>query len=207
MTKLISIIFLLFIFSCQGVNSDNASNKIKSIDSFVISKPAAIKDSGIQRDTDSPYPQDSSLFCDIDTLQLKAFWNKFINGVKTKNKEVILDCLNEDFEFFLGMLVTYPKFMKDCDTGLLGKVDDFGISKLTKKNFDQYFEIIFNESFIELISAIKIDSIMKNGTNTGYSYVYGYSPSLKDFPCSHEKGIKINLFYCRGYRVSIDFCC
>jgi hypothetical protein len=85
--------------------------------------------------------------------------------------------------------------------------DFYGISKLTEDNFDQYFDSIFNDNFVKIISQIEIENIMRDGTNTGYSYVYSYVPNREDFPCSDEIVVVINLFYHEGFKVSISFCC
>ena len=170
--------------------------------------PESTIDAAIETNTNSNNKVDSSLLCDIDTLKIKDFWKKFIKGVKTKNKKVVLGCFNDDFKFFLGALIPYPQFMKNCDSTIFGKSDDFyGIRKYNKSNFDYFYDSIFTENFKEMLLEIEIDSIMENSLNTGYSFVYSYSPSLVKFPCSHEKVLIINLLYCGEVSINLAFCC
>lgn len=149
---------------------------------------------------------DSTQYHPIDTLELKSFWTKFINAVETKNKPVVKESLS--YDLFLAPLIAYPAFVADCDTGLFSQqLDFYGISKLTENNFDQYFDSIFNDNFVEILSQIKIENLMRDGQNTGYSYLYTYTLNQEDFPCSDEIVVVINLFYQEGYKVSIEFCC
>lgn len=156
--------------------------------------------------TESFLAHDSTQYHPIDTLGLKSFWTKFINAAETKNKLVVKESLS--YDLFLAPLIAYPAFVADCDTVLFSKqVEFYGTSKLTEDNFDQYFDSIFNDNFVEILSQIKIENIMRDGQDTGYSYVYTYALNREDFPCSDEKVVVINLFYQEGYKVSIEFCC
>jgi hypothetical protein len=202
-------LFLLMFTSCQQFDSSKNSNPNISTDSVIIKEVNGIKRDSVKRsDFEINNIQDSSRFCKIDTLKLKAFWNDFIIGVKTKNKKIVFRSINLNSVLFLGSLIATPNSMKNCDGEMYMKISDkYGIEKLTEKNFDKYFDSIFNENFIELMSNLKIDSIMKNGWNSGYSYVYSYKPNIKDFPCSEEQVVVINLFYCNEFKITIDFCC
>jgi hypothetical protein len=156
--------------------------------------------------SESQLAHDSTQYHPIDTLELKSFWTEFINAVETKNKLVVKESLS--YDLFLAPLIAYPAFVADCDTALFSKqVEFYSISKLTEDNFDQYFDTIFNDNFVEILFQIKIENIMRDGQNTGYSYVYRYVLNREGFPCSDEIVVVINLFYQEGYKVSIEFCC
>lgn len=208
MIKILQIFLLIILSACQGVESTQNTFENNSSDSLLNNTSESTIDSAIKINESFKHKVDSSLFCDIDTLKIIYFWKKLMKGVQTKNKKVVLECFNDDFEFFLGMLIPYPQFMKNCDTTVFANSDDYyGIRKYNKSNFDYYYDSIFTESFKEMLQGIEIDSIIKNSMNTGYSFVYNYSPSIKKFPCSHEKVLIINLFYCGKPSITLSFCC
>jgi hypothetical protein len=208
MAKSISLLFLLV---CLGGDQDKIAVSQKGL----VTTPGKTTTIEFETKTHKKFSSNrTETFClidpelnlKLDTGGLTIFWRDFIHAVETKDKALLRRSLSLDS--FLAQVIAYPQFMKECDTLRFSQqIELYGLLKLSPDNFEQYFDSIFTSNFSSLISTIKIEDIMNNGLNTGYSYLYTYSPNQNDFPCAHEKVIVLNVFYDPIYNVSISFCC
>lgn len=141
----------------------------------------------------------------IDTSELADFWNKFQNAAIHQNESFLVK--NMTFPLYGGDIATL-NFAKSCDSLEFEKQSEkWDTLRITSENFSDYYQYYFNEHLIELIQAISIEDIAKNGEDTGFSFVYGFMPEGK-FKCSNVAVLTVNLFYKdNDFSVALTVCC